>query len=72
MTKRQIEMFARIHVAVHASYFDIFGVYETDTTDEDKNRLVNAVHSFAEKIAKEQPMNFGENSEIIDYVRKHF
>ena len=43
MTNRQVEMFARIHVAVRASYFDAFGVAGTDTTNEDKERLVKAV-----------------------------
>lgn len=72
MTNRQVEMFARIHVAVRASYFDAFEVDGTDTTNEDKERLIKAVHSFAEKTAKGQPMSFGKNSEIIDYVKKHF
>ena len=72
MTNKQVEMFAKIHVATHASYFDFFGVDGTNITDEDKERLIEAVHKLANKIAKGQPMNFGENEQIIDYVRRQF
>ena len=72
MTNKQVEMFAKIHVATHASYFDFFGVDEIEATDEDKERLIEAVHNLAKKIAKGQPMNFGENKQIVEYVRRQF
>lgn len=72
MTKKQIALFARIHIAVHSSYFDMFGTEELDVTDEDKDRLVEAVRDLAYKIAKGQPMNFGRNKEIVEYVRKNY
>lgn len=72
MTNKQVEMFAKIHVATHASYIDLFAVDEVDATDEDKERLIKAVSDLAYKIAKGQPMNFGENKQIVEYVRREF
>ena len=72
MTNKQVAMFAKIHIATHAGYFDFFEVEEIDATDEDKERLIEAVHSLANKIAKGQLMNFGENKQIVEYVRRQF
>lgn len=78
ITKRQASAFARIHIAIHASYFDANG-FDSETipnapelTDEQKEQLVTAVHSLAERIAKGNPMDLGHNFEILKYVQENY
>lgn len=72
LTKKQLEKFAQIHIAVHSSYIDLFA-FENCGLDEDEiQRCVHAVRCYSNKIIKNLPSNFAHNAEILKYVRTHF
>jgi hypothetical protein len=72
LTKRQLEKFARIHIAVHSSYIDGSAFDDCGLSEDEIEKCVNAVSSLSDKIRKNLPGNFVHNKEILEYVRKHF
>jgi hypothetical protein len=72
LTKRQLEKFAQIHIAVHSSGIDGSAFDDCNLNEDEIQKCVDAVVSLSNKIRKNLPANFGHNVEILEYVRNHF
>lgn len=72
LTKKQLEKFAQIHIAVHSSGIDGSAFDGCELNDDEIQKCVDAVVSLSNKIRKNLPANFGHNAEILKYVRTNF
>jgi hypothetical protein len=69
ITNKIAKEFAIMHLAIHGLYFSCEGFYNVGwLTDDEQQKLVEAVHDLCRKILKDRPENIGHNEDIIKYI----
>lgn len=71
LTKKQLEIFAKIHVSTFTSYIDASALDGYDMDEDEKDRCVKAIGEIGDKIGKNLP-RIANNKDILDYVRLHY
>ena len=71
MTQRQFKALVRIYAANLVYHTMGVGVQSSLLTPEEHDELCREMQHYAEALAKQDPLNFGELDEIIKYVLKN-
>jgi len=78
LTKKQIKMFAKLHIGISGTYFDAFafvnewGDFQDDITKQNVDDLVAPVHAEANKIIGDNDTGMGNSYHILKYVKENY